>query len=120
MAKIKISEEQANRLMNEMLKITDSDVDNNPAPANPMDNIKKVAQSASKSPDLNRAINKGDVAMSAKTADGYDVSAKKNSSVSENIVSFKKMNEMKTKNLKKGSKVVSLNEFFSNKKKIVK
>ena len=119
MAKIKITEEQAKQLMNEMLKITDSDVDNNPAPANPMDNIKKVAQSASKSPDLNRAINNGDVAMSAKTADGYDVSAKKVNTF-ENVVSFKHMNELRTKNTKKDSKVVSLNEFFSSTKKRVK
>ena len=111
MAKIKISEEQANSLINEMLRISDSDVDNKPLTTNPMDSIKQVAQKAAKNPDLNRAIDSGDVAMSAKTSDGYDVSAKKNTT-NENIVSFKKMNEMKTMNVKKGSKLMSLNEFF--------
>ena len=116
MSKIKITEDQAKALMNEMLKISDSDVDGRPSTANPMDNIKKVAQKASASPDLNNAINKGDVAMSTKTSDGFDVAAKK-SSTNENIISFKELNEMRANNLKKGSKVVSLNEFFMNLKK---
>lgn len=100
MSKIKITEDQAKALMNEMLKISDSDVDGKSTTANPMDTIKKVAQKASASPDLNNAINKGDVAMSAKTADGFDVAAKK-SSTNENVITFKQLNEMRTKNLKK-------------------
>ena len=44
MSKIKITEDQAKALMNEMLKISDSDVDGKPSTANPMDTIKKVAQ----------------------------------------------------------------------------
>ena len=116
MSKIKITEDQAKALMSEMLKISDSDVDGKSSTANPMDTIKKVAQKASASPDLNNAINKGDVAMSAKTADGFDVAAKK-SSTNENVITFKQLNEMRTKNLKKGSKVVSLNEFFLGSKK---
>ena len=115
MSKIKITEEQARALINEMLKISDSDVDGKTTTANPMDTIKKVAKKASASPDLNNAINKGDVAMSAKTADGFDVAAKK-ATTNENIISLKELNEMRTKNLKKGSKVVSLNEFFQGSK----
>ena len=116
MSKFKITEEQAKALINEMLKLSDSDADGKPNPGNPMDTIKKVAQKASTSPDLNNAINKGDVAMSAKTPDGFDMAAKK-STVDEGIISFKKLNEMRTRNMKKGSKVISLNEFFFGPKK---
>ena len=116
MSKIKITEEQAKALINEMLKISDSDIDGTPSTGNPMDSIKKVVQKASVSPDLNNAINKGDVAMSAKTSDGFDVAAKK-STTNENVISFKELNEMRVRSLKKGSKLVTFNEFFRGLKK---